>query len=47
MWTSFGDMYAVVAADDDLTSYNANLVPGVLIHNPNNFEIKINVITFN
>ena len=47
MWTSFGDMYAVVAADDDLTSYNVNLVPGVLIHNPNNFEIKINVITFN
>lgn len=47
MWTSFGDMYSVIAAEDDMTSGYTNLIPGVLIHNPNNFDIKINVVTFN
>ena len=47
MWTSFGDAYIVLASNDDLTSHECNLIPGILIHNPNNFDIKVNLITFN
>ena len=47
MWTSFGDIYSVIAAEDDMMSGYTNLIPGVLIYNPNNFDIKINVVTFN
>ena len=46
MWTTFGDVYMVIANDDYPTNSDRNLITPVILYNPNNFEVKVDILTF-
>lgn len=45
-WTTFGDVYMVIANDDYPNNNDRNLITPVILYNPNDFEVKIDVLTF-
>ena len=47
LWQSFGEFYGVISSPDVNNEANKNLIPSMIIYNPNNFEVKINVMTWN
>lgn len=47
LWNRFGDMYCVIGASDIENSNTYNYVNGAIIYNPNDFDIKVNIMTWN
>ena len=47
LWTSFGNMYSVITADDIENDVSKNYIGGAIIYNPNDFDIKVNILTWN
>lgn len=45
LWTNFGDVYMVLANRDDISNANNNLLTPVILYNPNEFDVKVNVLT--
>lgn len=44
-WISFGDLYMVLAAKDTPNTKEYNLINPVILYNPNNFDVKVNILT--
>ncbi len=46
LWRNFGELYAIVASDDAENENVKNLIPSLVIYNPNDFEIKLNILSW-
>lgn len=46
LWMNMGQLYARTAVEDDESSITHNLIPSILIYNPNEFPVTINYMTF-
>ncbi len=46
LWMSMGQLYARTAVEDDESAVSRNLIPSLLIYNPNDFPVTINYMTF-
>ena len=46
LWNNVGECYIVVASKDDITSKKCNLINPIIIYNPNNYEVKVDIMTF-
>jgi hypothetical protein len=44
-WTSFGDLYMVMASKDVPNNKDCNLINPIILYNPNNFDVKVNILT--
>ena len=44
-WVSFGDLYMVMAAKDVPNNNECNLINPIILYNPNNFDVKVNILT--
>lgn len=47
LWTRFGDMYCVIAANDVDDSNIHNYINSFVVYNPNNYDMKVNIMTWN
>lgn len=45
LWTNFGDVYMIMANNDNVDDNNSNLLTPVILYNPNEFDVKVNVLT--
>lgn len=45
LWTNFGDVYMIMANSDDVSNGNNNLLTPVILYNPNEFDVKVNILT--
>ena len=46
LWMNIGQFYARTAVDDDESTNSRNLIPSLIIYNPNDFPVSVNYITF-
>ena len=46
LWMNMGQLYARTAVEDDESVGTRNLIPSILIYNPNNFPVTVNYMTF-
>lgn len=46
LWHNFGDVYMSVSNDDNPASEKCNLITPVVLYNPNNFDVKVDILTF-
>ena len=47
LWTKFGQFYCITSiSDDESDPYCKNLIPGIVIYNPNDFPVTVNYATF-
>ena len=46
MWTNMGQLYTLTTVADDPEPDCQNLIPGVVIYNPNPFPVTVNYVTF-
>lgn len=46
LWNNFGDIYMLISNSDDPNSNSCNLISPIIIYNPNNFDVKVNILTF-
>lgn len=47
LWQNFGDVYCMIAAPDIENSDTYNYINSAIIYNPNNFDIKLNILHWN
>ena len=47
LWNRFGDMYCIIGATDMENTDTYNYINDAIIYNPNNFDIKVNIMTWN
>ena len=47
LWNRFGDMYCIIGATDVENTDTYNYINDAIIYNPNNFDIKVNIMTWN
>lgn len=47
LWQNFGDVYCMIAAPDIENSDTYNYINSAIIYNPNNFDIKLNILYWN
>lgn len=47
LWQNFGDVYCMIAAPDIENSDTYNYINSAVIYNPNNFDIKLNILHWN
>ena len=45
LWNNFGDVYMILANSDEPDSNICNLITPVILYNPNNFDIKVDIVT--
>lgn len=46
LWINFGEVYMAIANEDDPSSSNCNLIKPIILYNPNDFDVKVNILTF-
>lgn len=46
LWMTFGAFYARTTVDDDESTDSRNLIPSLIIYNPNSFPVTIKYMTF-
>lgn len=45
-WYKFGPMYSIIGTDDVENEVTYNYIPTAVIYNPNNFPVKVNIMTW-
>lgn len=46
LWNNFGELYALIATEDSENENTKNLIPSLVIYNPNDFEVKVNILSW-
>lgn len=46
LWSTMGQVYIKTSVGDDESTNNKNMIPGLLIYNPNPFPVVLNYMTF-
>lgn len=47
LWQNFGDIYSIICAPDVENSNTYNYINSAIIYNPNDFDIKLNILYWN
>lgn len=47
LWQNFGDVYSIICAPDIENSNTYNYINSAIIYNPNDFDIKLNILYWN
>ena len=47
LWMNIGELYSIIATDDVENNAAANLNNGIIIYNNNDFDVKLNILTWN
>lgn len=46
LWINVGQLYSIVSADDIANEVNKNLNNGIIIYNPNDYDINVNILSW-
>lgn len=47
LWKKFGELYSIISSNDYENQVAKNLNNGIIIYNPNSFDVKLNILTWN